>query len=128
MPHTKLPVPCIATLMGVSRSTIFRRMKEYELSVWNQYSSISDDELDSLVASIKTNLPNSGYRMVRGRLESMGHRVQWRRLAAAMHRIDGMGIISRLVKSRLCCAQNVLCTWALVTGTLPVLMSPSPFP
>lgn len=93
---SKLPVPCIARLMGVSERTIYRRMQEYELSVKDMYSSISDDELDSLVASITSELPNAGYRMVRGRLESMGHRVQWRRVAASMHRIDSFGIISRL--------------------------------
>ncbi|KAI7814209.1 hypothetical protein IRJ41_010151 [Triplophysa rosa] len=94
--HAHLPVCCIATLMGVSRNTIFRRMKVYELSVRDMYSSISDEELDILVASVKNDLPNAGYRMVRGRLESLGHRVQWRRVAASMHRIDSMGIISRL--------------------------------
>ncbi|CAM4570331.1 unnamed protein product [Leuciscus chuanchicus] len=71
-------------------------MEEYELSVRNMYSSISDDELDGLVASIKNPLPNADYRMVRGRLESIGHRVQWRRIAASMHRVDSVGIISRL--------------------------------
>lgn len=91
-----LPVHCIATLMGVSRNTIFRRMKEYKHSVRDMYSSVSDEELDILVASVKNDLPNAGYRMVRGRLESLGHRVQWRRVAASMHRIDSMGIISRL--------------------------------
>ncbi|XP_067233057.1 uncharacterized protein [Chanodichthys erythropterus] len=96
MLQAQLPVSCIATLMGVSKSTIFRRMRDYELSVRDMYSSISDEELDSLVASVKNALPNSGYRMVRGRLESMGYRVQWRRIAASMHRVDSMGIISRL--------------------------------
>ncbi|XP_072558766.1 uncharacterized protein [Paramormyrops kingsleyae] len=96
MLHTQLPVPCIATLMGVSRRTILRRMKEYELCVRDTYNSISDEELDNLVASVKNDLPNAGYRMVRGRLQSMGYRVQWRRVAASMHRVDSMGIISRL--------------------------------
>lgn len=84
MLQAQLPVSCIATLMGVSKSTIFRRMRDYELSVRDMYSSISDEELDSLVASVKNALPNSGYRMVRGRLESMGYRVQWRRTAASI--------------------------------------------
>ncbi|XP_041850896.1 uncharacterized protein LOC121646082 [Melanotaenia boesemani] len=96
MLHARLPVPCIARLMGVSRSTIFRRMQEYEMSVKDMYSSLTDDELDSLVASIKNDLPNAGYRMVRGRLESMGHRVQWRRVAASMHKVDSIGVMSRL--------------------------------
>ncbi|XP_048874043.1 uncharacterized protein LOC125745333 [Brienomyrus brachyistius] len=96
MLHTQLPVPCIATLMGVSRRTILRRMKEYELCVRDTYNSISDEELDNLVSSVKNDLPNAGYRMVRGRLQSMGYRVRWRRVAASMHRVDSMGIISRL--------------------------------
>ncbi len=91
-----LPVPCIATLMGVSRRTIYRRMKENELSIREMYSTITDAELDNLVSSIKNDLPNAGYRMVKGRLESLGHRVQWRRVAACMHRVDSMGISSRL--------------------------------
>lgn len=73
MLQNQLPVPCIAKLMGVSQSTILRQMKAYELSVRDMYSSISDDELDDLVASIKKDLPNAGYRMVRGRLRSVGH-------------------------------------------------------
>ncbi|XP_048833178.1 uncharacterized protein LOC125709117 isoform X3 [Brienomyrus brachyistius] len=102
MLHTQLPVPCIATLMGVSRRTILRRMKEYELCVRDTYNSISDEELDNLVSSVKNDLPNAGYKMVRGRLQSMGYRVRWRRVAAYMHRVDSMGIISRL--SSLGCA------------------------
>lgn len=97
MLYLHLPVPCIATLMGVSRRTIYRRMKENELSVREMYSTITDAELDNLVSSIKSDLPNAGYRMVKGRLESLGHRVQYRRVAACMHRVDSMGIISRLL-------------------------------
>ncbi len=95
MLHTQLPVHCITPLMGVSRA-IFRQMDEYGRSVRDMYSSISDDELDRLVASIKNDLPNAGYGMVRGRLESMDHRVQWRRVGASMHRVGSMGILSRL--------------------------------
>ena len=97
MLDVQLPVPCIATLMGVSRRTIYRRMKENELSVREMYSRITDAELDNLVSSIKSDLPNAGYRMVKGRLESLGHtvhRVQWRRVAACMHRVDSMGIVT----------------------------------
>jgi len=71
-------------------------MKENELSVRETYSPITDAELDNLVSSIKSDLPNAGYRMVKGRLESLGHRVQCRRVTACMHRVDSMGIISRL--------------------------------
>uniref|UniRef100_A0A672F5F4 Integrase core domain-containing protein n=1 Tax=Salarias fasciatus TaxID=181472 RepID=A0A672F5F4_SALFA len=91
----QLPVPCIASLMGVSRRTIYRRMKENELSVREMYSLITDDELDNL---------------------SLGHRVQWRRVAACVHRVDSMGIISRL-SSLGCVVRRVsTCTRAIVPG------------
>ena len=81
-----LPVPCIAKMLGVSRSTLFRRMKEFQLSARN-YSDISDEQLDDVVQAIKTEMPSAGYRMVRGRLRSA---------AATMHRVDSLGILSRL--------------------------------
>lgn len=34
--------------------------------------------------------------MVKGRLKSMGIHVQWRRVPASMHRVDSLGILSRL--------------------------------
>ncbi|XP_061910687.1 uncharacterized protein LOC133654384 [Entelurus aequoreus] len=71
-------------------------MIENELSVRAMYSPITDAELDYLVSDIKRDLPNAGYRMVKGRLDSLGHRVPWRRVAACMHRVDSIGIISRL--------------------------------
>ena len=93
---TNLSVPCIAKLLGVSSSTIFRRMREFGLSVSELYSSISDEELDNVVISIKNDMPTAGYRMVKGRLLSIGLRVQWTRMAASMHRVDSIGILSRL--------------------------------
>ncbi|KAF3840333.1 hypothetical protein F7725_019050 [Dissostichus mawsoni] len=93
---TNLSVPCIAKLLGVSSSTIFRRMREFGLSVSELYSSISDEELDNVVISIKNDMPTAGYRMVKGRLLSIGLHVQWTRMAASMHRVDSIGILSRL--------------------------------
>ena len=70
-------------------------MKEFQLSARN-YSDISDEQLDDVVQAIKTEMPTAGYRMVRGRLRSMNINVQWRRVAATMHRVDSLGILSRL--------------------------------
>ncbi|XP_033971442.1 uncharacterized protein LOC117470706 isoform X2 [Trematomus bernacchii] len=41
-------------------------------------------------------MPTAGYRIVKGRLLSIGLRVQWTRMAASMHRVDSIGILSRL--------------------------------
>uniref|UniRef100_A0A8D0AUZ4 Integrase core domain-containing protein n=1 Tax=Sander lucioperca TaxID=283035 RepID=A0A8D0AUZ4_SANLU len=90
-----LPVPCISKMLGVSRRTLFRRLKEFELSA-RRYSVIDDDDLDNVVQQIKDEMPTAGYRMVKGRLRSIGINVQWRRVAASLHRVDSVGILSRL--------------------------------
>ncbi|XP_057705150.1 uncharacterized protein LOC130923447 [Corythoichthys intestinalis] len=87
---------CIARLLGVSRATLFRRMAEKNLSIMETYSSCSDDELDSLISAIKTTMPDAGCRVVKGALLAQGHRVQWKRVIAAMHRVDSLGMLARL--------------------------------
>ena len=44
-----LSVPKIAQMIGVSVSTIRRRMSEYNLSIRSTYSTITDAELDAIV-------------------------------------------------------------------------------
>lgn len=98
MLQTNLPVHYIAKMMGVSTRTIFRRMNDFGLSVSGLYSCITEEELDNAVRAIKDDMPAAGYRMVRGRLLSLGIRVQWPRIAASMHRVDSIGILSRLAR------------------------------
>ncbi|XP_019214343.1 uncharacterized protein LOC100707221 [Oreochromis niloticus] len=43
-------------------------------------------------------MPNAGYRMVQGHLVSMGLRVQWWRMMASMHRVDAVGIFTRITE------------------------------
>ncbi|XP_059212948.1 uncharacterized protein LOC131991512 [Centropristis striata] len=95
---TQLPITCIAKLLGVSQVTVFRRMAEFGISVAGSYSSMPDQELNSLVREIKAEMPHIGYRLVQGRLRSLGHRLQWNRVKAAMHRVDAAGTIARLTQ------------------------------
>lgn len=95
---THLPATCIAKCLGVSRRTLYRRMKEFNLSVRGLYSTMTDQELDEVISSIKQQMPNAGYRMVQGHLVSMGLRVQWWRMMASMHRVDAVGIFSRITE------------------------------
>ncbi|KTG03581.1 hypothetical protein cypCar_00028994 [Cyprinus carpio] len=95
-----LPTQSIANLLGVSRATLFRRMNENNLSVRALYSTCTDEELDALVTEIKTSMPDAGYRMVRGALLEQGHRVQWDRVRASMHRVDSVGVLSRMTNLR----------------------------
>ncbi|XP_016407600.1 uncharacterized protein LOC107739874 isoform X2 [Sinocyclocheilus rhinocerous] len=93
-----LPVSCIANILGVSHSTIFRRMRDLGLSVKTTYSTISDNELDNAISAIKRRLPNAGYRMIKGCLQADGHRVQWNRIKESMHRVDAPGILERMTQ------------------------------
>lgn len=94
----EMPVKTIASLLGVSRRTVYRRMTECNLSVRGRYSRLTDDELDAFVRRLKERAPYWGYRMVRSALETQGCRVQYDRVRASMHRVDTVGVISRLTQ------------------------------
>lgn len=90
-----LPASSIAKRLGISRSTLYRRMHEFSLSVRTLYSTLSDEELDQNVRQIISRQPHSGYRMVKALLQNRGLRVQYERVRASMHRVDTSGVISR---------------------------------
>ena len=84
----------IANIFGCSNSTIERRMKEYQISIFNS-STISDVDLDSHVREITNLFPRCGEKTVCGRLRSCDIRVPRQRLRESLHRVDPSGIISR---------------------------------
>ncbi len=88
----------MSQLLGVSVRTVFRRMEEYGLSVSGYYSTMTDSELDNQVRAIKAQMPNAGYRSVKGRLMAMGGRVQWERIQDSMHRVDAAGVLARVAR------------------------------
>lgn len=91
-----LTVPCISKLLGMSTRTVERRMHEFGITIRGTYSHLTDEELDNLVVTIKTTSPHSGYRMMRGHLKALGHRVQWSRVWDSMNRVDSAGVLDRL--------------------------------
>ncbi|KAF3857271.1 hypothetical protein F7725_009130 [Dissostichus mawsoni] len=93
-----LPVSAIAKLLDVSEKTVKRRMHENGLSIKQSYSTLTDDELDNLVRSVKARTPHVGYRMMKGILTAMGHRVQWKRVSSSMHRVDSVGVLTRMAR------------------------------
>ncbi|KAL4007965.1 hypothetical protein ACER0C_001817 [Sarotherodon galilaeus] len=84
-----LSIPAIAKILGMSRSTVFRRMNEFNLSVQALYSSLSDEELDQCITDIKSRHPHAGCEN--------GHRIQYQRVRSSMHRVDTAGVVSRMV-------------------------------
>ncbi|XP_063060690.1 uncharacterized protein LOC134453871 [Engraulis encrasicolus] len=96
--ETDLSIPCIASLLAVSERTLKRRMQQWGIKKMARYSTMSDEELDHLIIGIKEASPNLGARMVKGQLMALGHRVQWSRVWKSMHRVDGFGVVQRMMR------------------------------
>ncbi len=78
----------ISQLLGISRSTLYRRLNEEGVPNHVSYSDISDEQLDESIEDIKQTHPNDGERMMIGHLARRGIIVQRARLRASIHRVD----------------------------------------
>ena len=77
----------VADALQVSRSTIWRRLKEAGIHL-QRYSDISDHELDSIVERFQRENPNYGQQFLLGHLKAQGIYVQRHRLREYVQRID----------------------------------------
>ena len=84
----RLPYTKIASFLGVSRSTIYRRLQENGIRCDSRYSDICDCNLDSIIVDIKCDHPNDGERLIIGHLAARSIFVPRTRLRAAIHRVD----------------------------------------
>ena len=75
----------IAALLDVSRSTLYRHMKNAQIE---KYTDISDRDLDETVRRIKRDHPNDGEVLMQAHLLRVGVRVQRQRLRLTIHRVD----------------------------------------
>lgn len=78
----------ISSIIGVSRSTLYRRLEEEGISRTITYTDISDLALDRLIHRIKLEHPHDGERMMIGHLSRHTVRVTRCRLRASIHRVD----------------------------------------
>ena len=74
----------IASILGISRATLYRRLDEAGITP-TDYSELSDQELDDVVMSIKTDHPNDGEVLMQGHLLRNGIRVRRESLRQAIH-------------------------------------------
>ena len=87
----KLKTPDIIEALGVSVSTIKRRLREFNISIRGTLTEIFDDDLDSVLRSIHTEFPNAGYRRVLSHFNLCGIKVPQRRVCESMQRTDPDG-------------------------------------
>ena len=74
-------------------------MVEFGITVRHTYSTISDSELDSITTDLVRRYPNCGYRLLKGHLAALGHRIQERRIRDSLKRVDPIGVMSRWIQS-----------------------------
>ena len=83
-------------MLGVSRWTIWRRVREYGLQDMTGFSPISDDELDSILQQyIANHGTTTGQVFISGYLKSQGLLVQRRRIRESMARVDPRNTVLR---------------------------------
>ncbi len=93
--ENRFTVPQIACMIGVSISTVRRRMTDLGLSVRALYSNTSDTELDDIVGDIHHQHPTCGNIQMQGHLLSRGYRIQQVRVRDSLRRIDPNGTALR---------------------------------
>ena len=74
--------PQIAHMLGVSISTVRRRMDMYNMSIRATYATLSNEELDQVVREVTCQFPACGSKQMAGHLLSRGFRVQQNRGSA----------------------------------------------
>ena len=92
--YANFSVPQIACVLGVSVSTVRRRMRDYHLTIRAIYSLISDIELESVIAEVQMQFLGWGNRQMYGYLISRGTRVQFDS-QRTQRRVDPEGSIMR---------------------------------
>ena len=110
----ELKTPDIAKALGVSVSTIKRRLREFNISSRATLTEISDHDLDSVVRSIHTEFPNAGYRRVLSQLILRGIKVPQRRVRESMQRTDADGVAIRwlsITPRAVYCVSGPLALW-----------------
>lgn len=88
-------VPMIADMLGVSIRTVRRRMDDYGLTIRDQYTNLSDMELDELIQGFQRRFPMCGNRQMQGLLLSNGYRIQQARIRESQRRVDPNGAVIR---------------------------------
>ena len=97
--ENRFSVPQVAELLGVSVSTVRRRMSAFNLSIRATYAPINDDRLDELIIGVQHQFPNWGNRQMYGHLLSLGIRVQYNRVRESQSCVNPEGSTMRRLRN-----------------------------
>lgn len=78
----------IADILGISRSTFYRRLDEEGICRLTSYTEIADTDLDRVIEGVKRSHPNDGERLLIGHLAQEGIIVPRAHMRASIHRVD----------------------------------------
>ena len=84
----------IASLLGVSRMTVYRRRCDFNM-LGSRRSTLTDAQLRALIRDWKSEMPAIGETLVIGRLHANGHIVTRERVRCAIHAVDPLNTALR---------------------------------
>jgi len=93
-PGRNIRISQAAKALRVHRHTVEKYLRSYQIRK-QDYSQISDEELDTLVQEFKQCRPMTGLSYLRGHLLQLGWRIQRDRLLASISRVDGIRKVLR---------------------------------
>jgi Bacterial regulatory protein, Fis family len=93
-PHRLVSMKFIAAYLGIHRNTLRRKLKE--AGMYQRFTVISDQELDTLLRIFKRRRPESGLSYIVAFLCRYGVRVPGTRVRDAYKRINILGQVLRL--------------------------------
>ncbi|CAL8279997.1 unnamed protein product [Merluccius merluccius] len=99
--HLDFNVKQIADILHVSKATIKRRLRYFQLNRARRYAVYSNQELDNMVRTIVGVNDQIGPESVRAQLRAQGVRVQRRRVRDSMIRTNPQGAALRAMSQRL---------------------------
>jgi len=109
----RFPFCQIAAILGISRSTLYRRLEEEDLAETSP-TLIYLTELDCELAAIKSDHPNDGERLLTGHLARQGILVPHAQLRASIHRVDPINTAIRksvTIRRRVYHVEGPNCVW-----------------
>ena len=109
-----ISIPDIAQVLGVSVSTVKRRLREFGISSTERKTLIGDTDLDAAVWGIQRMFPNAGYRRIQSQLFLNGIKVAQRRVRESMYGTDPEGVVMRwlsITPRAVYCVSGPLALW-----------------